>query len=312
MTNIIRNPMHLTPTLPTPHQPRYAFYFAPTITNVIWWTADSHWLGRDAATDAAIQQVSIVDLSPTALQQLTTDARQYRFHATLKALFRLAEDFSENDLVTMIQAFSSLQNSLEIKKVGIHPLENFLALQTTDHTSKSQISALAMRCVRYFDLLRAALSAAELSKRRKVNLTRRQEKLLVASGLSVHRRGILLSYDLIDAVIAMRAAAESCFACALTMLLTIDGLTIFKESAPGVQMTVWQHFPFSNQTMFPCKEASYFPLAGRLFFVVGHSGVGKDALLQWVTLRLAKTIPASSLPDAVSPVRDMQVKRTKR
>ncbi|MDY7546320.1 phosphonate metabolism protein/1,5-bisphosphokinase (PRPP-forming) PhnN [Glaciimonas sp. CA11.2] len=275
---------------------RYALYFAP-VHNVSWWTAGSHWLGRDAATDISCTQPSIDNVSTAALHQMTTDARRYGFHATLKAPFRLAKGFSEEHLVSMAQSFSDTQISFEVKDVGVHFLGAFLALQTPDPASKELISALAMRCVRYFDLLRAKPTAAELSKRRKVALSARQEALLARWGYQYTEEEYRFHMTLTDAlasqnsetVAVIRDAAESCFSThtnALTTPLMIDGLTIFKESSPGAAMTVWKHFLFLKSAPSHHTNSLDLPAEGRLFFVVGPSGVGKDALLQWVQTQM--------------------------
>lgn len=275
---------------------RYALYFAP-LHNCNWWNAGSHWLGRDAATGISCAQPDIDNLSTMALHQLTMDARRYGFHATLKAPFRLAKGFSEEHLVAMAQAFSGEQKAFDIKDVSVHSLGSFLALQTPDQASKELISALAMRCVRYFDLLRAEPTAAELSKRRKVALSARQETLLAQWGYQYTEEEYRFHMTLTDAlasqnsetVAAIRNAAENCFSThsnALATPLMIDGLTIFKESSPGSAMTVWKHFPFLKSASTHHADALDFPAEGRLFFVVGPSGVGKDALLQWVQTQM--------------------------
>ena len=275
---------------------RYALYFAP-VHNRNWWNAGSHWLGRDAATDISCAQPSIDTLSTAALHQMTMDARRYGFHATLKAPFRLAKGFSEEHLVTMAQAFADTQISFDIKDIGVDFLGHFLALQTPDDASKKLISALAMRCVRYFDLLRADPTAAELSKRRKVTLSARQETLLARWGYQYTEEEYRFHMTLTDALAshnsetkaAIRNAAENCFSThtdAQTTPLMIDGLTIFKESSPGAAMTVWKHFPFMISASSDHANAPDLPTEGRLFFVVGPSGVGKDALLQWVQTQM--------------------------
>jgi phosphonate metabolism protein PhnN/1,5-bisphosphokinase (PRPP-forming) len=279
---------------------RYALYFAPAM-NSAWWTAGSHWLGRDADTGSAdCPQPSIAGMPPEAFRQITADPRRYGFHATLKAPFRLNEAFSETHLLAMAQAFAAEQQPLQIEGVGIQSLHNFLALQTTDQRSREQINALAMRCVSYFDLLRAAPSAAELTRRRSAGLSPRQEALTARWGYPYTEEEYRFHMTLTGALTAVPAetvaaigdAADACFAEALATPLTIDGLAIFKESEPGAPMTIRKRLPFLKNPAAASVSAG-LPRTGRLFFIVGPSGVGKDSLLQWVK---------NQLPDDAGPV----------
>jgi phosphonate metabolism protein PhnN/1,5-bisphosphokinase (PRPP-forming) len=275
---------------------RYALYFAPA-TRSAWWTAGCNWLGRDAEAGADCLQPPVAGMPPDISREITAEPRRYGFHATLKAPFRLSEGFSEAHLLAMAQAFAAEQQAVRIDSIGIHTLNNFLALQTTDRGSQERINALAMRCVSYFDLLRAAPSAAELSKRLAAGLSPRQAALTARWGYPYTEEefrfhmtltGALTSlHEDADAIAAIGAAAGACFAEALATPLTIDGLAIFKESAPGAPMTIWQRLPFSKPAAASSAgNASGLPQAGRLFYIVGPSGVGKDSLLQWVKNQL--------------------------
>lgn len=276
-------------------QPRYALYFAPVHDNH-WWKAGSHWLGRDAATDLCYPQPSVDNVPNAVLHRLTKDARRYGFHATLKAPFRLAKGFSEKHLIAMAHSFSRTQPAIEMNDIGVHFLGEFLALQTTDRISQEKINALATRCVSYFDLLRAQPNEAELIKRKRYPLSARQEVLLAKWGYQYTEEEYRFHLTLTDTLAsehkkvaeAICDVAIKCFSTSdqATRPFVIDGLTIFKESFPGAPMIVWKHFPFSACGVAVHNLEPDLPPEGRLFFVVGPSGVGKDALLQWVQKQL--------------------------
>jgi phosphonate metabolism protein PhnN/1,5-bisphosphokinase (PRPP-forming) len=162
-----------------------------------------------------------------------------------------------------------------------------------------EIGALAMRCVSYFDALRAPLTADELNKRRDALLGERQEGLLARWGYPYTEEEYRFHMTLTDSLSALDDttigaiwnAAEAQFAAARAAEpLTIDALAIFREERPGAPFSAWRRFPFDG-------AHSALPASGRLFFFVGPSGAGKDSLLQWVKERL----PASA--DIVFPQR---------
>ena len=139
---------------------RYAVYFAPEQTSA-WWRAGCSWLGRDAASGAACLQPEIPGVAPAHQRQITAAAARYGFHATLKAPFRLRAGASEADLLALAAAFAGGEASLALPALAVRPLGNFLALQLPpDSLAIGPVSALAMRCVERFDLLRAPPSAA--------------------------------------------------------------------------------------------------------------------------------------------------------
>ena len=269
---------------------RYALYYSPAPDSP-WWQAGANWLGRDPMHTAKISQNHIAGIPDAMLTQLTSDARRYGFHATLKAPFHLLEGFQEAELISMASAFSKVQPVIRVEEMQVRRMGNFLALRPGGN--EAEINALAMRCVSYFDLLRRAPDPASLAKRRHSGLSARQESLLQQWGYPYteeeYRFHLTLSDDLqdvdADAQYALRKAAELHFARLLENTpLDIDALTIFREERPGAALSFWMRFPF--QAKFQQKS---LPSDGRLFFVVGPSGAGKDTLLQWVKENLPAT-----------------------
>ncbi len=262
---------------------RYALYFTPAAGSA-WEQAGSQWLGRDAQNGEPAAQLAIPGIPKLLLDSLTSDARRYGFHATLKAPFRLLEGFTETHLLEMAKEFCARQNLIVLDQPCVRPLDDFLALQVNG--AMDEVGALAMRCVTYFDLLRAPLNNVELAKRRCAGLTARQEALLQRWGYpyteELFRFHMSLSSTLAhvdaDVVYAIRKAAEQHFSQMIsTTPLVINGLTLAREESPGAPFIAWRRIPFSGQA----AEAT-LPNSGRVFFCVGPSGVGKDALLYWV------------------------------
>jgi phosphonate metabolism protein PhnN/1,5-bisphosphokinase (PRPP-forming) len=266
---------------------RYALYFTPSADSP-WSAAGTHWLGRDAATDQLCPQPEILGLNTEQFLSMTTDARRYGFHATLKAPFRLADGFSEAHLLKMAEAFCAMQKPITLRETYIDLHGDFLALQIAD--VDDEINLLADQCTSYFDLLRAAPTETELARRRCGGLTPRQEELLQRWGYphteELFRFHMTLSGSLKDAgrdvVAAVRDAAIRHFADAKKQeALTINGLTILREDSPGAPFVEWQRFDFDATN----KQAA-LPVVGRLFYCVGPSGVGKGAVLQWAQQHL--------------------------
>ncbi|WP_334189380.1 phosphonate metabolism protein/1,5-bisphosphokinase (PRPP-forming) PhnN [Noviherbaspirillum sp.] len=262
---------------------RYALYFAPASTSA-WWRAGCRWLGRDPESGEILTPHPVKGLTPELTERWSADARRYGFHATLKAPFRLMNGFSETHLLAMAQAFAAVQKPIALNDTRVRSISDFMALIPSGPLE--DIGALAMRCVSYFDLLRAPPTPAELARRRHAGLSERQETLLQRWGYphteEQFRFHMTLSDSLEEAdahtVDSMRKAAESCFdEAAAHGPMSIDNLAIFREDSPGAPFRLWRRFAFDAE-----RTESTLPLRGRLFFFVGASGVGKDTLLRWL------------------------------
>jgi hypothetical protein len=107
---------------------RWALYFAPQTQSALW-RFGSSWLGRDAVTDAELAQPPIANCRPQRLREITSKARRYGFHATLRAPFRLADDSTEAALRDACARFAQSKRTINLGKLEVRALGDFLALQ---------------------------------------------------------------------------------------------------------------------------------------------------------------------------------------
>jgi ribose 1,5-bisphosphokinase len=229
---------------------RFAIYIAPR-PDSLWSVQASRWLGCDAMNGHTLPQIKIPGIPPERLRQLTQDAAYYGFHATLKAPFVLLDSASENDLTQMAKAFSAEQAVIQVQDLRAQQIANSLALCPMH--SNDEINTLAMRCVRYFDPLRAPPDAAYLAKRRRTGLSERQEVLLQRWGYPYteeeFRFHITLSSSLKNCdhptIAQLQQAAENHFLHTLNNApFIIDALCIFKQEVSDKPFICWRRFPF--------------------------------------------------------------------
>jgi len=147
---------------------RAAIYWAPDPSDALW-ALGSQWLGRDALTGAILKQPDVPNIV-----ELTSTARLYGFHCTLRSPMRLATSLDEfcataEHIAQATRPFSL--PALEPRDVG-----GFLALGLT--APCAEMRALADLCVRETDRHRAPLAPAEAARRRAPGLSRRQEAML--------------------------------------------------------------------------------------------------------------------------------------
>lgn len=158
---------------------RYAIYYAPQPGSDLE-AFGRRWLGRDHITGEPVEQPKLEGVDSVEQAAITKSARHYGFHATLKAPFELAADKDAEALHAKAQDFAAARSPFEAPSLQIAALSKWVAL--TLKGNSDAMSDLAAGCVRCFEDFRASLSAADVERRRKSELTQRQDEQLVAFG----------------------------------------------------------------------------------------------------------------------------------
>lgn len=210
---------------------RYAVYFAPA-RGSLWQAFGSRWLGRDEFTGEALPQP--LGAAPDHAG-LTAEPRRYGFHATLKAPFRAA--CSPGELLEQVDALAAKLRQVPLGRLDPVFLDGFLALVPA--AKPPGLEALAARCVKELDRLRAPLAAEERARRRPELLDARGRELLDQWGFPFVLERFRFHMTLTGPLPAARAPAV---AAALALQLAelhrdeppvLDRLCVFHEPAPG-------------------------------------------------------------------------------
>lgn len=148
--------------------PRYAIYFVPGADTALYRFGTSV-LGYDCYTG---QPAKLMDGVDESWVERVREPRIYGFHATFKAPFRLAKEFSENDLDQAVLSFVSDQPAILVGELMVCELGSFIAL--VPKTPRPLLDRFAGACVRELDRFRAPLGEQERKRRRAADLSGRQ------------------------------------------------------------------------------------------------------------------------------------------
>ena len=173
---------------------------------------------------------------------------------------------------------ASRQCSFALPPLKVTRLDDFLAL--TPARPCRHIDRTAQRCVTRFDRFRAPLTASERARRSLAPLTLRERMFLDQWGypyvLDRFRFHFSLSGSLAQVNEEVRArlarAAVQTFTAPPLAPLIFDAICIFEEPSPGAAFRLIHRSRFAHQ--------------GRLVYVVGPSGAGKDSVINWARERL--------------------------
>ncbi len=192
--------------LPEPY--RAALYYVPEAEDPLW-ALGSRWLGRDAASGAALPQ----PLAP-GIAALTEAPRRYGFHATLKA-----------PIMPRIPSF-------ELAPLAVTPLHGFLALCLARPCPP--MHALADACVTQLDIHRTPEDAATQEKRA-AGRPRAQREHIARWGYPLVLDAFRFHMTLTGKAEhnPLGPAAEAFFAPALAQRRRVTSIGVFVEDAPG-------------------------------------------------------------------------------
>jgi putative phosphonate metabolism protein len=191
----------------------------------------SAWLGRDPATNARVQQPTLI-----GIDEITAEPRSYGFHATLKPPMRLAEGTDWAGFVAAVHEVAGRLEPFDLPRLAVADLRGFLALRET--VPCPALQALADACVEQLDSFRAPPSEQELARRRKAKLSAEQDAMLVRWGYPYvfgtwffHMTLTRRMSDTEKAVIL--PAAEAWFAPTLADSRRVEDICLFTQAAPG-------------------------------------------------------------------------------
>lgn len=229
-------------------QARYGIYYCPGEDSELYRTA-SNWLGRDAAAGIELDPTLPAGIDLDEWRCNTESPRRYGFHATLKAPFRLAEDFGEADLFSAVEDYANRRVRFEESAPTVSLLGRFLAL--TLESPSRRLHEIADDCVRDFDRFRAAATEEELANRLRGRYSDRERG-------HIHRWGypyvfdtwkfhMTLTNSLPEEVIGRyRKALGSYFNGICAQPLVFDSICIFSEEEPGAPFILKRRFSFGG------------------------------------------------------------------
>ena len=226
---------------------RFAIYFAPAPTSLLWQLA-GQWLGRDAARNVAVV-AEIPGIGDERRLAATASARRYGFHATLKAPMALAEGVTRGAFEAALAGWAMASAPVPLGRIVLRPIERFLAL--VPETEDATLTRFAADCVAAFEPFRAALTAKDREKRIAGGLSSRQIELLDQYGYPYVMDEFRLHMTVSDQLDGpaqdfVRQAAQNWFAPVIGEELLLDRLSLFHEAAPGAPFTRVADFALSQ------------------------------------------------------------------
>lgn len=209
---------------------RYAVYYTPREGAFAFLA--NQWLGRDPATGNDLPQPVLAGIGDP--HGITAEPRRYGFHGTIRAPFRLAEGATEAAARDCVASLAARLSPVVCQGLQAEVLHGFVAL--TPLGCEAALLGLGAAVVEATNPLRAALTEAEIARRRPDQLSPRQRELLHRWGyphVMEEFRFHLTLTDRLDDPEPVRAALEGFFAPVLPRPFVIEDLCLFGEGQSG-------------------------------------------------------------------------------
>jgi len=229
--------------------PRFAIYFVPAAASALY-RFGAAVLGYDCYTGEALARPREIGLTEAAWAALTAEPRSYGFHATLKAPFRLRDEFDHHDLIAELQTLALATTTIPMLEAAVALIGGFVAVVPT--MASPALDKLAADAVMAFERFRAPMSAQERSRRLAAGLSPRQTANLDRFGypyvFEEFRFHMTLTErigpDRRDAIHALLrdAFAQACRSGAIR----VDRLALMRQDRAGAPFRVMAHARVRN------------------------------------------------------------------
>jgi putative phosphonate metabolism protein len=151
--------------------PRFAIYFVPAAGTALY-RFGAAVLGYDCYTGEVVARLPDVALTEAEWAPLTAEPRTYGFHATLKAPFRLRDEFGHDDLVAEVKTLAASISTIPMLEPAVELIGGFVAI--VPRSASPALERLAASCVTDFERFRLPMTAQERSRRLAAGLSLRQ------------------------------------------------------------------------------------------------------------------------------------------
>ncbi|MFY0660473.1 MAG: DUF1045 domain-containing protein [Shimia sp.] len=211
---------------------RYGVYYTPHPGAL----ADfgKSWLGWDPVSGKTVAHPEIDGL-PRLIAEITATPRKYGLHGTIKPPFVLADGTDVDGLAAQLDTLCATLTPITLEGLVLARLGGFIALKIDG--DQAPLADLAGAVVRELDAFRAPPTDAELMRRRKANLSARQDALLTQWGypyvMEEFRFHITLSGRLGRDVEATMEALAPHITPLLPRPFEVDSLTLVGEDLDG-------------------------------------------------------------------------------